>query len=160
MASRAPIVLDRRHPPWTITADGCWIPTAGYREKQGYRMLRIGHHRIRAHRVAWMATHHRAVPSGMVVRHSCDNPQCIRPDHLLLGTKRDNTADMLARGRVSRWADRPGVPGHHRRQKLTAGQIAIIRGGGGGSSYEAASTFGVSDVQIRRIRNGTRCIHL
>jgi hypothetical protein len=155
----AVIVLDPRHPPWTVDERGCWIPTAGYREKQGYRMFRIGHRRVRAHRVAWMASHHCTIPPGLIVRHSCDNPECVNPEHLMLGTKRENTRDMLTRGRASRWEDRPGVPGHRRRQKLTGAQIAAIRAGGG-SSYEVASNFGVSDVEIRRIRNGTRCAGL
>lgn len=153
-------IIDPKRPPWRVDERGCWLPLEGYREKHGYRMFKILHRRIRAHRVAWMASRHCAIPEGMVVRHSCDQPECINPGHLLLGTRADNTADMLTRGRASHWEDRPmGISGRRRCQKLTSAQIAAIRAGGG-SSYKVAPFFSVSAVQIRRIRNGTRCAHL
>jgi hypothetical protein len=150
--------LDRMHPPWTVDARGCWICRAGYKEKHGYRMFKLLGRRIRAHRVAFMATKG-LIPKGMVVRHTCDNPECINPAHLLLGTRKDNSHDMSVRGRASHWADRPGTPGHRHRQKLTRRQIRAIRRGQG-SSYDMAERYHVSAVQVRRIRNGSRCATL
>ncbi len=145
-------------PPWSLDSRGCWIPAAGYREKHGYRMFKVLGRRIRAHRLAFLATKG-SIPEGMVVRHTCDNPECINPEHLILGTRRDNTHDMLARGRVSRWEDRPGRTGHKRKRKLTLRQIRQIRLRPE-SSYTLALEYGVSSVQIRRIRNGSRCATL
>lgn len=52
----------------------------------------------RAHRLAWTLIHG-PIPAGAVVRHSCDNPPCINPDHLLTGSHADNIADKFKRGR-------------------------------------------------------------
>ena len=53
------------------------------------------------HRVVWKMAHG-VIPKGMYVCHSCDNPPCIRLEHLFLGTPGDNTADMMAKGRRGR----------------------------------------------------------
>jgi hypothetical protein len=78
---------------WHTTADGCW-EYAGTRVSTGYGSA--GYHQ--AHRVVW-AHHNGPIPPGMVIRHRCDNPPCVNPDHLDLGTYRDNSRDMVRRGR-------------------------------------------------------------
>src|SRR5574340_735548 len=52
-----------------------------------------------AHRVAWLLTYGVLPPDNMEVMHACDNPACVRPDHLSLGTHRENMADMVSKGR-------------------------------------------------------------
>lgn len=81
-------------------ADDCW-EWQGARQSGAWRYGRIsfGGREWRTHRLAWEATHGANVPAGMVVRHTCDNPPCCNPNHLVLGTFADNTADMLERGR-------------------------------------------------------------
>lgn len=54
--------------------------------------------RLFAHRVVW-AQHNGTIPKGMCIRHTCDNPSCINPEHLVLGTKKQNSEDMVKRGR-------------------------------------------------------------
>lgn len=54
--------------------------------------------RIKAHRASYIV-HKGPIPDGMVVRHACDNPPCVNPDHLDVGTDLDNMADMVRRGR-------------------------------------------------------------
>ena len=87
-------------------ADGeCWITTYKPRTK-GYCSITLdGSYkygdimRRAAHRVAWEAHNAQPIPEGMVVMHSCDNPACVNPEHLSIGTPKDNTHDMIAKGR-------------------------------------------------------------
>lgn len=74
---------------------GCW-EWSGLRSARGYG--RFGHDSRRAHRIAWELTFG-PVPDGLLVCHTCDNPPCIRPEHLFLGTDADNARDMVAKGR-------------------------------------------------------------
>jgi hypothetical protein len=91
--------------------DGCWEWKAA-QNSAGYGIFGIGDeekpHRIeRSHRISWRL-HHGEIPPGMFVCHHCDNRKCVRPDHLFLGTNRDNMHDCAQKGRsskppVTRW---------------------------------------------------------
>ena len=77
--------------------DGCWLWTAA--KVQGYGDLRIDTtHRMLAHRFSW-ELHIGPIPPGLHVLHRCDNPPCVRPDHLFLGTNDDNIVDRVLKGR-------------------------------------------------------------
>jgi hypothetical protein len=77
--------------------------------------MTIKHHPFRASRISWLI-HNGAVPDGLWILHTCDNPECTNPAHLYLGTVRDNTRDMIERGR------RYPTPG----AKLTEAQVREI----------------------------------
>lgn len=79
--------------------DGCWYWT-GERLKIGYgRTYNDGSHEM-AHRASYRL--YKGDPAGKLVCHRCDNTLCVNPDHLFLGTHRDNTQDMLRKGRGSK----------------------------------------------------------
>lgn len=67
----------------------------------GYGVLHVNARSYLAHRLAYEASRDEWIPPGQVVRHRCDNPPCVNPDHLELGTQRDNVNDTKARGRLN-----------------------------------------------------------
>ncbi len=78
--------------------DGCWLWTKSTsRYGYGQQMWTDGKNWI-AHRLAWTLTHGE-IPKGLCLCHRCDNPACVRPDHMFIGTQADNLADMRAKGR-------------------------------------------------------------
>lgn len=83
---------------------GCW-EWDGYRTEKGYGRLAIkterGYRSIFSHRLSY-SLHHATDPGRLCVCHTCDNPACVRPDHLFLGSKRANNEDRTAKGRTAR----------------------------------------------------------
>lgn len=81
--------------------DGCWKWT-GNKKPNGYGVLSRGSKAdgyYLAHRFSWMLHNNAEIPNGMFVMHKCDNPECTNPEHLTIGTAKDNTQDMISKGR-------------------------------------------------------------
>lgn len=82
--------------------DSCWPWTGAVNEK-GYGFIDVTidgkQKRFYAHRVSWEWDNNQDIPTDLIIRHKCDNPPCVRPSHLLLGTHKDNTDDKMERGR-------------------------------------------------------------
>ncbi len=77
--------------------ENCWLWT-GCIGKWGYGNFRLINKTVLAHRLSWML-HNGEIPNEMFVCHSCDNPACVNPDHLWIGTHQDNIDDMMEKGR-------------------------------------------------------------
>jgi len=104
------------------------------------------------HRFSWTA-HNGPIPDGLCVCHHCDNRSCVNPDHLFLGTRTDNHADMIAKGRQSGWAENdPRNPNI----KLSVNDVGVIKGllSRGESSVLVAQRFGVTQGTIYGIKSG------
>lgn len=121
-------------------ATGCWNWT-GSVSGSGYGKFERGGKQVLAHRVAW-ETVNGPITGGAVIRHKCDNPRCVNPDHLLSGTVKQNAEDMKARGR--------SVAG--RGQKLSTAAVQAIRVDCR-LHREIAADHGVSRVVITKIKN-------
>lgn len=138
-------------------SDGCWVWT---RKKHvaGYGLFKLDGSMIRAHRFAWEIVNG-PIPPGLHVCHHCDNPPCVRPDHLFLGTPKDNAADKVAKGR-----HRCGPPrvGQVTTSKLTEdGVREARRRHAAGESYRVlAGYYGVSLDTIRDAVRGFSWKHV
>lgn len=138
-------LISKRH----ITESGCWeyigakAGSATLKKRYGYATAfgKVGY----VHRTSWRLFKG-DIPQGMRVLHFCDNPPCFNPDHLWIGTCKDNSQDMSRKGRaarhnfpIRRGADATGV-------KLTADQVLQIRSlfESGSAKWDLARKFNVS----------------
>jgi hypothetical protein len=126
------------------TWDGCLT-------KKGHGQIGVKGKMLRTHRLAfeiWKGS----IPDGMHVLHRCDNPACINPDHLFLGTNRDNVADMVSKARHMHGE-------RHHAARLTEADVLAIRASA--KSHAAlAREFGVAEVTIRDARTGRKWAHI
>lgn len=105
-----PMILKRLLARSKRTESGCleWI---GWRNYEGYGETSFRSHAHPTHRLMYMAVKG-PIPEGMIIRHKCDNPPCMEPGHLLVGTEAENTADSIARKRHYRTAKTHCHKGH------------------------------------------------
>jgi hypothetical protein len=142
----------------------CW-PWCANKNNKGYGMIRLGGKQPKAlsHRVVFELEKER-IPNGKVIMHSCDNPECCNPNHLFLGTMKDNHADMVAKGRrVIGW-NPDNKPPHkfgstHGFAKLTEEQAREIKFSKAPTKLLCAK-FSICRSVIKRIRSGKSWRHL
>lgn len=129
---------------------GCW-PWIGPVTRGGYGNFFFMGKQSRASRVSYKI-HKGEIPSGMVVCHKCDNPKCVNPDHLFLGSHKDNIADMLLKGRGKK--GNPNIAGENNKTaKLSVSEIIEIRrlSNEGVSKAEIGRMFGIRDSHVCKI---------
>jgi hypothetical protein len=129
-----------------IDAKGCWIWQGGTNEN-GYGRMRLANPRrqVYPHRAAYEAFIG-PIPDGLKVLHRCDVPRCINPNHLFIGTQKDNIRDCNSKGRlVNNQGEKHGMV------KLTEDQVREIRAAAG-SHAKIGRAYGVSDSTVRYIR--------
>lgn len=138
---------------------GCWLWTAS-RQKDGYGIFKsyfFGEEL--AHRVAFRLFRG-DIAEGLNVLHRCDTPQCVNPEHLFVGTQRENIADMVSKGR-QRAPRRAGESSPM--AKITSEDVSEIRHAyrkGQTSLKSIGSRFGISEAQVHNIVNFKRWAHI
>lgn len=138
--------VDKRGP------DDCWPWTGGHDGSDGYGRAYDGKRTRQAHDIAWELSTGKKLRRGRLVRHTCDNPPCCNPKHLLDGTQRDNYADSARRGRNRIPYVHTYVPLHRRptgeRHGTHTHPESVARGERGGNSKLTRHKV----VAIRRVR--------
>ena len=135
--------------------DGCWNWQGG-KDADGYGAFHAEHDGVRykrAHRYSY-ALHHKKIPFALHVCHTCDNPACVRPDHLFLGTNEENHLDKIAKGRA-----RVPAGEKHWRAVLTEEQARAILGDPRPHSH-IASEYGVHPGTISSLKTRVSWPHL
>ena len=142
----------------TSSPYGCWLWTAST-TPSGYGQFWYKETICRANRISW-EIHKGMIPDGLHVHHNCpggDNPVCVNPDHLWLGTDQDNNTDKVNKGRQMKGAN-------HHNAKLTEEDVEIIRHLYENkhrfecTAYTIADLFGIKESQVSRIVNN-KCWH-
>lgn len=139
--------------PHTPQLGPCWRWLG--KLKDGYGRLAVDGSTERAHRASWRI-HHGEVASDICVLHRCDNRACVRPDHLFLGTRADNIADCISKGRFHDGHGELVRGERNPHAKLTARQAAEIRMRyrAGEAAVELAAQYGVHRSSVLRIARG------
>lgn len=136
---------------WSKVKKGeCWEWQAA-RTPLGYGVFGVTPTDTRAaHRYAYEITNG-PIPDGMVVMHSCDNPPCVRPSHLSVGTQTDNMGDAARKGRTARGEG-------HGRHRLTLDEVVAIRNqrAAGYSLALIAAAFEISQAEVSLIARGLK----
>ena len=136
--------------------DECW-EWLGSKDEKGYGYFWDQIRNTKAHRYSW-TTHYGRIQKDKIICHHCDNPSCVNPNHLFLGTHQDNANDREAKGR------RKNVVGENSpNSKLTDDDVRAIRKQYSSRNYtldDLSKEFGVCFQQISRIVNRKRWKHI
>jgi len=137
---------------------GCWDFT-GSKDLKGYGKLWDGNTMRSAHRISFIE-YKGSIPDGLFVLHKCDNPGCINPDHLFLGTHNENMEDMRKKGRSC--TEKRLCGSRNFNSKLSENDIPKIKKRllNGESCKKIAESYSVDRTTISFIKNGTTWKHL
>ncbi len=138
--------------------DTCWL-WIGHRQEYGYGKFRWQGEAVQAHRVSW-ELHRGHIPKGVQICHKCDNPPCVNPDHLFLGTQSDNMQDCKRKGRFH--PPPTGKGSAHNQAKLSDADVFHIRRSyrSGVPARSLASRYKLTRAYIYKVISGATWQHL
>ena len=132
------------------TAGDCWEWTGG-KDRQGYGRMRVNGKHVSAHRFSYELNVGR-IPSGLMVCHRCDNPGCVKPSHLFIGTAKDNNHDAVKKGRTARTCGT-----QNGNAKLKPSDIVRIKElCKSNTQRQVARKFGISQMCVSKIVRGLK----
>ena len=144
-------IEERLEEKYTVNPSGCWEWSAN-KTHNGYGQIHFNGAQRRAHRVMYELKNG-SIPDGLVVCHKCDNPGCVNPEHLFLGTQKENMLDAYKKGRFPVAFNQSGEANH--RAILSREDVLVIRSQKGLVSRSAlAKEYGVSKSNIQAIHEG------
>lgn len=132
---------------------GCHLWTAGI--VKGYGQIKKNGKNVKAHRVSY-ELNKGDIPDGMCVCHTCDNPSCVNPDHLFIGTHADNMVDKVKKGRAYT-GDQSGA--NNGASKLTEDIVRSIRNMDG-ACRSVAAAFNISPMNVSLIKRRLTWAHV
>ncbi len=152
------IPWNKKEIAWEVNQNGCWICTSHKTNESGYPLYQHKGKKYLLHRFIYEKTYGK-FDSRLKVCHHCDNPACVNPEHLFLGTQKDNMIDMNLKGRHG-YTGSPGEKNPH--AKFTNKQIIKIREmyNNGLRQVHIARMFGVKQQTISGIVNKKSWIHI
>ena len=118
-----------------------WI---GSKQKANYGHIRIDKKLQLAHRLSWAIYNNQEIPEGLVIRHDCDNPSCVNPNHLRLGTQKNNMEDRMQREKYQ---------ANIKLDDDTIRQIRLLYADSDFTQKQLAKAFNTSQQHVRRIIN-------
>ena len=146
-------LIERFSEKWELNKDnGCWEWQHATSSK-GYGQIKIPKQRkqIPAHRLSYLI-HYGEIPDGMLVCHKCDNPKCVRPSHLFLGSYADNSQDMAKKDRHLFGEKHP----HNKLTEIHVRRIHSLFHDDGVSQGKIAQIYGIGQSTVWKILHGYR----
>lgn len=141
--------------------DACW-EWLGWKYAEGYGTIYVEGRKVRAHRYSY-ELHIGPIPNGLFVCHHCDNPPCVNPRHLFVGTHTDNMRDAAQKNRLRLWDVFNQWGTQNPSSKLNEAAVLEIRDlykSGDWTQKALGQRFGVSDVAVRKVLSEKTWAHV
>jgi predicted XRE-type DNA-binding protein len=154
MICRRNLPIEQKIEEHIISKDNCWITDLS--SPNGYPRITDNNRKTRKVSRIMFELHYGNIPKGMLVCHKCDNKACINPEHLFLGSHKDNMADMVKKNRQAKGSNQGS-------SKLSEEQVLEIKcllAEGKLTQKQIAKLFGVCQAHVSAINLGKKWSHI